>query len=73
MLMGDCLALLQDGYFLAQLFWFNVPGGQTETSGVQINLFLDHPVCWWGAPKLASEKTTTGGRKSNLEDKCSEK
>lgn len=31
MLMGDCLALLQDGNFLAQLFWFNVPGGQTET------------------------------------------
>lgn len=25
MLMGDCLALLQDGNFLAQLFWFKVP------------------------------------------------
>ena len=28
MLMGDCLALLQEGNFLAQLFWFNVPGGR---------------------------------------------
>lgn len=34
MLMGDCLALLQDGNFLAQLFWFNVPEKQAETRSI---------------------------------------
>lgn len=27
MFIGDCLALLHDGYFFAQLFWFRVPVG----------------------------------------------
>lgn len=33
MLMGDCLALLQDGNFLAQWFWFRVPGGADRLGG----------------------------------------
>lgn len=47
MLMGDCLALLQDGNFLAQLSWFRVPGGADR---LRIHFYLIAFSNWFSGP-----------------------
>jgi len=43
MSMGDCLALLQDGNFLAQLSWFRVPGGpENKETSAQMKSRWEH-------------------------------
>lgn len=54
MLMGDCLALLQDGNFLAQLFWFRVPGGGNQGQArleASLHFYLTASSNWFSRPE----------------------